>query len=83
MFSTAAPVHGGDSAGVPIPGDQHLQHAKSEERKNIYLSPECDKRDGEGLFTGAAGERTRRSGFKLNKRRFRVDVGREFLPGRV
>lgn len=57
------------------PGTRLGGFAKNEGRKyplNVV------KKDGEGLFTEAAGERTRRSGFKVKEGRFGVDVGREF-----
>jgi len=41
------------------------------------------KRAGEGLFTRAWSDRTRRKSFKLKEGRFRLDIGNKFFTLRV
>jgi len=47
-----------------------------------YLKGAC-KRAGEGLFTRACSDRTRRNGFKLEVGKFRLDIRKKFFTMRV
>ncbi|KGL97280.1 hypothetical protein N301_07151, partial [Charadrius vociferus] len=47
-----------------------------------YLK-EAYRRAGEGLFTGACSDKTRRNGFKLEEGRFRLNIRRKFFTLRV